>query len=335
MISIAGKRNKRVSRDSDTSTISSTEMNNLLDQIKFNKNKDSTSRIYHNVWVNFNRFLVRLDELPSTWEKRVSLYCAHLLKRGAKSATLKSYVSAIKGFLVADGYPWDQNQILLDVLTKSCSLQNDEVYNRLPIQLGLLELLLIETQKLYDGTQPYLELLYKTLFSFMYYGLMRVGEVAKTEDARHTLKAKDVHVADNKKKIQLILYSSKTHDRRHRPQQIKITANEFYHAHNMARGPHFCPFVLANNYCESRGDYEHDEDQYFIFRDGAPVTARHVRVMLRRLLTRLNLEPHLYDTHSFRIGRATDLMKLHADIEKIKLTGRWRSNAVYKYIRDM
>ena len=56
--------------------------------------------------------------------------------------------------------------------------------------------------------------------------------------------------------------------------------------------------------------------------------------MLYTILKRLNLEPGLYGMHSFRIGRATDLIKFNYSIEEVKLMGRWRSNVIFKYIRQ-
>ena len=64
-----------------------------------------------------------------------------------------------------------------------------------------------------------------------------------------------------------------------------------------------------------------------------PVRPAHVRSILRRILKTINLNYRLYDTHSFRMGRATDLRKAGFSIEDIKELGRWRSNAVYKYLK--
>ena len=110
---------------------------------------------------------------------------------------MKSYISAIKAVLKLDGYDWNDSKILFEVLVKACKLENDSVRRRLPIQIGLLELLLFELQRLYSG-QPYLEKLYQAIFSFMYYGLMRIGEVVQ---GSHTLKAKDIHIGHNKDKF--------------------------------------------------------------------------------------------------------------------------------------
>ena len=47
----------------------------------------------------------------------------------------------------------------------------------------------------------------------------------------------------------------------------------------------------------------------------------------------MGLNKYLYNTYSFHMGRALDLFKLGVAVEDIKDIGRWRSNAVYCYLR--
>ena len=55
---------------------------------------------------------------------------------------------------------------------------------------------------------------------------------------------------------------------------------------------------------------------------------------IRKEISQLGLEGALYDTHSLRIGQATDLLKANVPIDEIKRKGRWKSNAVFKYLRE-
>ena len=76
-------------------------------------------------------------------------------------------------------------------------------------------MILFEIQRIFSQTnQWYLEVMYKALFALTYYGMITVGEVTLSP---HVLKAKDIHIALNKDKILLVLYSSKTHDKGSRP----------------------------------------------------------------------------------------------------------------------
>ena len=76
-----------------------------------------------------------------SWEERTSLFGAYLVDKGVQSSTLKSYFSAIKHVLKQDGYLWEDKKALLSSLVKGCKLENDRVKIRLPIQRGLLELI--------------------------------------------------------------------------------------------------------------------------------------------------------------------------------------------------
>ena len=106
------------------------------------------------------------------------LYAAALVDEGVQSSTLKSYISVIRAILRADNYRWDDQKIEITMVTKACHLKNNRVYSRLPILKGLLEIILFELER-YFLNQPYLELLYKSLFVLAYYGMMRIGELTK------------------------------------------------------------------------------------------------------------------------------------------------------------
>ena len=197
-----------------------------------------------------------------------------------KSTTVKSYVSAIKKLLIDDGYEWDDQKVLLGSLTKACKLINDKLHIRLPIQCGLLELILFEVHRIYrQNGQIYLDSLFKALFAISYYGMMRISEVTVSD---HVVKAKDVHFALNKDKIMMYLYSSKTHTKGMRPQKIKITSNlveksGFYAQRN------FCPFDLMNNYMKMRGSYDTPFEQFFVFKDKSPVLPRQCKESIKNL----------------------------------------------------
>ena len=262
----------------------------------------------------------------ASWEEKTALFGAYLVDNGIQSSTFKSYFSAIKHVLKLDGYQWDDNKVLLSSLVRSCQLVNDRVKTRLPIQKGLLEMLLFEIERKYNNIspQPYVIILYQAIFSPAYYGMLRVGELSQ---GNHTIKACDIHVGNNKDKILIVLYSSKTHGRESRPQKVKISAIPSIKS-NQRRI--FCPFKIIVQYMKFRGNYKSEKEQFFIFADGS----QHIRKFLRELLDRLNLNSSLYDVHSFRGGRTSDLAKFGYSIDRIKSMGRWRSNAVYRYLKN-
>ena len=296
--------------------------------MKNQQHQETTKRNYHGIWKKFNQFIIRLDDKPKTWEERVALYASQLYKEGVQSSTLKSYISAIKKVLKIDGYTWDENKIEFTIITKSCRLVNDRVKSRFPIQNGLLELILFRIHVRFSE-QIYLDLMYRCMFLIGYFGLFRVGELTS---GTHPIRAKDIYNASEKQKLKIYLYSSKTHNKASRPQEIKIEGNVYLDERN-AMNRYFDPFLETKKFLEIRGGYVNIEEPLFIFRDRSPVSPKNMREVLKEAIKSLNLNPKYYDTHSLRIGRATDLMKFGYSIEEIKRLGRWRSNAVYKYLK--
>ena len=103
--------------------------------------------------------------------------------------------------------------------------------------------------------------------------------------------------------------------------KIKITSNKKERSGNYIHR-YFCPFDLMRLYMKIRGDFESEEEQFFVFRDLAPVTPTHARTVLKLMIQKLNLDHTLYGMHSFRIGRTTDLINFNHSIEQVRLMGR-------------
>ena len=158
MFDFAGKRRKRSTGSSlsSTSRISRCEMEHILEKLKANQHRSSTKATYLAIWRHFNSFLVKLDHRPKAWEDRTTLFCAYLVDKGTKSTTIRSYISAIKHIVVTDKYKWDDERVMVNVISNACKLANDIVTIRFPIHIGLLETLIFELKRVYATTQPYL-----------------------------------------------------------------------------------------------------------------------------------------------------------------------------------
>lgn len=76
--------------------------------------------------------------------------------------------------------------------------------------------------------------------------MMRISKIAgdvSTGRLNHALRVKNVHLSENKKKVKLMLYTSKTHGKESHPQEIKISAREDCIAlHRLKATAHVCPF---------------------------------------------------------------------------------------------
>ena len=107
--------------------------------------------------------------------------------------------------------------------------------------------------------QPFLESLYKTLFSTMYFRLLRVSEVA---ESIHAVKAKDVQIGANKNKFLIVLRTSKTHWKNMKLQLIKISATKCHGTGSFgwADAKLSCLYQLLRDYSAKRGGYSCDEE---------------------------------------------------------------------------
>ena len=214
--------NKKTSSKSSTasSQISTWEMNNIVKSLQNWQHRDSTKHNYYTIWKVFNAFILRLDKKPSDWESRLTLFVAFLVHNNRQSSTVESYISAIKAVLKSSNIAIREDKYLLCSLTRACHLQNDCIKTRLPIQRSMLGVLIRQIDT-HFGSQPFLCCLFKALYSTMYFGLLRVSEVAS---GVHSVLARDAHIGKNKRKFLFVLRTSKTHGKNSPPQMIKISS---------------------------------------------------------------------------------------------------------------
>ena len=318
----------KVGPDSDStsssSRISTASIQSTIDSLKQNRVCKNTQKNYQSVWKVFNEFFVRLDVKPHTWEERICLFVGYLISMNKRSQTVRSYVSALRGILKLDGVILNENQFLLSSLTRACKLQNDRVRIRLPIKRPLLNLLLKE-MFLHFSQQPYLSSLYRTLFCVAYFGMFRIGELT---NSTHTIMVKDVQIADNKEKVRFVLRSSKTHGLYQKPQIVKITSSAKT-SHELNQ---FCPYSLIREYVSYRPNYRDETEPFFVFRDNSALQPSQARAVMKKIIKKLGLNEKLYNTHSYRAGRAVDLVDLKVPVTVVAKLGRWSSNSVYKYL---
>ena len=191
-------------------------------------------------------------------------------------------------------------------------------------------------RKFLAGQQPqiYLGTLYKAIFITAYYGLLRIGEVAKGD---HPVLTRDVRIGINKKKLLFILRTSKTHNKSDIPQTVKVTSSDQLptkqeQERKRQADPRFCPYNLLREYLLLRPAYVNDTEQFFVFRDRSPVKTAILSRTLKNILHGCKIDNSKFSFHGFRAGRGVDFLKLGVSVETIKKIGRWKSNAVFNYL---
>ena len=210
--------------ESGSSSISMATINQIIERLRCERNRNTTRKNYHTIWRIFSSFYLKLDMKPKEWEDRLILFAGYLINEGKKATTVNSYISTIKSVLREDKIEVSEDQFLLKSLTRACKYRNERVTLKLPIQKDLLNRLLIQLDLNYvqsNSPQPYLAKLYNAIFATAYYGLLRISEIVKGE---HPVLGKDVHIGINKNKMLFVLRTSKTHWKDNKPQSAKISA---------------------------------------------------------------------------------------------------------------
>ena len=308
-------------------------MENLVEKLRLERFRCSTRKNYYAIWKIFNAFYLRLDRKPEFWKDHLTLFIAHLIKQNRQSSMIKSFILVIKAILREDGYKVTEDQYLLSSLTKACRIKNDSMRIHFPIQKVVLHMIIDEIDKQF-GEQFYLRKLYRAMFLIAYYGLFRVGELICSE---HVILAKNVHIAQNKKKLLIYLESSKTYNKGSIPQMVKIAAvNDKETRKNLTVSyKDYCPFNAIRDFIRIRKGFICKKEQFFVFCDRSPISAPQFRVILKKMLNKTGLQNNLYNCHSFRSGQSIDLLRMGISVKTILKLGRWssKSNMVYKYLR--
>ena len=260
------------------------DIRNIVERLRFQQHRDSTQKNYYTVWKLFGKFFVRLDIRPVSWADRLTLFVGYLIQQNKQSSTVKSYVSAIKSVLRDCDIELNENQYLIASLTRACKSKNDQIKTRLPIQKGLLGLILRQIDIKYLD-QQFIPIMYKAIFSMMYYGLLQVSEIA----SHHLVLARDIHIGQNKRKFLLILRTSKTHWKNMNPQMIKISAmrnSSQSKSHKFVVTQNdYCPNKLLRTYANIGRDFKTDSEPFFVQSDHSPVTPRQINTVLKTTIT--------------------------------------------------
>ena len=268
---------------SDSSLISTEYMRQLVDKLQADRHRSSTKNTYFRVWRAFCKFVIRLDDLPLHMEDRLMLFVAYLVDQKKKSGTVKSYISAIKAILEIDEHPVNEDRTTLNAMTRACRLNSEKIAIRFLIRKRLLNVILNKIEIEFQS-QPYLETLYKAMFATAYYGLFRIGEITLSP---HVVKAVDVLTGVNKPKMMFVLFSSKTHTYESKPQIIKISKIK---PKGKSSSDKYCPFKLLQDYVDIRSTEKVHDEPFFVFRDRSPVLAKHLRVVLKSMLKKANID---------------------------------------------
>jgi len=281
---------------------------------------ENTHRSYQRAWGRFQSFMNNtLDRHPCPAQSHdVGLYVTHLHSLGLTATSIRTHLSAIAFYHKIDDHKNPTDSFLIQKLLISYSKSDQPPSVRLPIQSTLLHKIISSI----DGStsSPYEIYLLTAIFSTMYHGALRIGEVCKSQRTKHTLQLSQINVKTYRGK-QYMSISFITHKHsQSRPPKAKIHGTSGQH----------CPVTIMQRYLHHRGKAK---GPLFITKGGRPVSRSLIKEALDQQLQILGYNSLLYNTHSFRIGKATDMAKAGCTATQISLAGRWKSSAYQRYIK--
>ena len=241
----------------------------------------------------------------------VTDYITYMLDTTSFSAaTIRSRISAIAYF-----YKIKLNKNIADNFASEALLKNlDKSIGRrrklLPINKCVLDKLL---RVVYCYERRYLSHAFYVMYYLLYYLALRISEVLHySTKFNHALRREDIKLSN---KLLTVTVRSGKHNVQPMNYEINCTHRLYWH---------------LTQFLKNRGS---GKGPLFCFQDGKVITRSFFTGRLKEDITALGLDAQDYNSHSFRIGRTSDLAVEGASDRQIALIGRWRSDAFRDYIR--
>ncbi len=285
--------------------------------------------MYSKHWTLFTHFLthilkqdIHLPVSPSI----IPLFIAHLHKIPYRHSTILTYMSAISYVHKLQGLPDPTSTFLVSKVLLGVKNSTSPPDRLLPITKPLLHRIIQYIP--YVTQDHYLRTMYKATFLLMYYACLRVGEVSKSSHTDNILLLNQVtpnisssHVLTCPPSSYSIAFTSYKHSQGKTPTlSLSQTPNKLY-----------CPVHALFLYLRKRPNRT---PYLFVDRDGCVITRNQIVALLKSCLQKASIPSHNISSHSFRVGRTTDLAFVHHHSDsQIQALGRWKSSAYKLYIR--
>lgn len=281
-----------------------------------------------NTRVSYNVGLKRFSEirtklqLPQLWPPDVShivQFIAYLSLNKAAHATVRLYLTAISFKCKMLGSADPTKEFIVQKMLEGVRRSNPGRDQRLPITTNLLKDILSKLPLV--CTSLYESKMFSAAFTLAFHGFLRVGEITlHRNNCDRVLSVHDIKIEQMDKLLKVHIRYSKT-DQSGQGTVIKIIGS----------GDAICPFKCMTEYLACRPRCF--DGQLFKHFNGQALTRYQFSAVLKKALSFIGIEYSNYKSHSFRIGAATCAAERGVSVAEIQKAGRWKSNAVYSYIR--
>ena len=281
---------------------------------------NSTLVYYKAWWAKLVKFLTdhNLSEQLPINSHHIALFLADLFKAGKKEGALRSILSAIAFKHKLEGKEDPTKAFIIKRLLTGARKAKGNPPRKLALNINILMKLILILPHVVSNTYYYK--LYKSLFLLMYFACLRVGEVVHSNHGNHCLHLDAIFLSSLTPKADMI-----------------IVLNSYKHSKKPAKfllpqgkDTRFCPKKALLEFLIAR---QSAPGPLFVGQKGEHLSRYLVQKTLKKSLTRIGCDATRFNTHSFRVGRASDLATQGVSEQIIRETGRWNSNAFMKYLR--
>ena len=195
---------------------------------------------------------------------------------------------------------------------------------RLPITKQILGTMLGHLSQVIN--KSYDNIIYRATFLLAFYAFLRIGEITISSVSADALKL--VQIGDitmlgdskgNYKAMKLCIRNWKS-----QIPGVPFTLTI------LAQPSRACPVLAIKNYLRIRGTYG---GPLFTKQNKLSITRAQFSQALRQVIKKAGFDDSRIKGHNFRIGASTTAASLGFTEDQIQRMGRWRSDAVKKYIR--
>lgn len=247
----------------------------------------------------------------------MAAFISYLHKKHLMKSTIQAKLSAISAVHKIHSVKDPTNSYLVKQSLKGASkLQKFKPSKLLPINKQLLHQMLTTVKRMLS---EYDSVLFQCIYLLSYYCCLRVSEIADCKLSSHTLQLEDFSIQSSPYPLLIqVNFSSYKHS----DSPVSLVLHPLDSV--------FCPVAALLKYVAIRGE---SKGPLFLTFSKLPLSRQYFSKVMKGCINSLGIDSKFYNTHSFRIGRATDLATLGVSPHIIKAAGRWRSEAYQKYIR--
>ena len=269
-------------------------------------------------------------DLKFPWSARqLNTFICCCSEQQLKFSTINCYVSQVRKLHTLEGMKFSADNPTARLMLKGMANTGPSRKRRIAVSPFLLKTL---RSRLYTSGLPKEEVLLIWCISlFLFFGAFRASEIlspAATSFSDTTLLSKHAvwNVDGNEGWMKLTILGPKEATGREKVEVEILSIDNKY----------LCPIEswrMWREYMDSRAPLQPNLP-LFSFRSGKLPTATWLNAKLKWLLRNdIHYEQLQVLTHSFRAGLVTALARMGVNEEKIKVIGRWRSNAWKNYAK--